>query len=381
MKILFEEFRLPYLLRDSDYPVGGWAIELRAWIDGLARHGVQTAVLALQGAASIAGGAEQVNLLETYDPSSGVRWVRYLTHRIPAFTRAVCAYRPDVVVGACSSLHVGILAYAAKRCGATFVYRVANDTDVDQRLRKRLRLYQRLGFGYGLRRSSAILCQNRYQYAMLRRRFRYKPLCVLHNPFLPEEPGVDVLPRRERGYVAWLAVFSAQKNMGLLADVAARMPQVPFRVAGMPGKTLDAETRQAMERLRRLGNVQLVGYVKRRELTEFLRRAIVLLSTSHHEGFSNTFLEAFHAGTPVVAPRHVDPDSIVTGHRLGRTVGGRDPARLAEAVAEIVAMPPDTYAQLSRHCRDYVISRHDTARIAAEMLSFLKARPSQGMRA
>jgi len=45
MKILFIDFTLPYLLKDSSYPVGGWEVELNAWIKWLRVNSHQVGVL------------------------------------------------------------------------------------------------------------------------------------------------------------------------------------------------------------------------------------------------------------------------------------------------------------------------------------------------
>jgi glycosyltransferase involved in cell wall biosynthesis len=48
-----------------------------------------------------------------------------------------------------------------------------------------------------------------------------------------------------------------------------------------------------------------------------LSESYILLNTSHFEGFSNTYLEAFSVGTPVFAMEKADPDSIIKNNRLG----------------------------------------------------------------
>ena len=50
MKILFVDFTLPYLLKDSEYPVGGWAVELNTWLKGLSANNIHAGVLSWKGA-------------------------------------------------------------------------------------------------------------------------------------------------------------------------------------------------------------------------------------------------------------------------------------------------------------------------------------------
>ncbi len=69
-------------------------------------------------------------------------------------------------------------------------------------------------------------------------------------------------------------------------------------------------------RLTKLQNVEFVGLIPHDEVTSFLTEAYCLLNTSLFEGFSNTFLEAFSVGTPVVT-LGVNPDFILTIYDLG----------------------------------------------------------------
>ena len=73
MKILFIDFTLPYLLKDSEYPVGGWAVELRNWLKGLAETKAQVGVLTWKGANKYVDNSFDFDLIETYDPAKGLK--------------------------------------------------------------------------------------------------------------------------------------------------------------------------------------------------------------------------------------------------------------------------------------------------------------------
>lgn len=368
LRVLFIDFTLPYLLRDSEFPVGGWAVQLLAWLYALAESGHRCGVLTWKGARAHAGGPSVCELLETYDPKAGIRVLKYAYLRVPALFAVARAWRPDVVVQSTRSVETGIMALIARRLRIPFVYCVASDADVDHRYRVGLPGYARLAYHHGLSRAALVVCQNSYQAGQLRQSRPTARLHVQPNIFhLPPDATVP-RPRAERSYVAWLGVFRQPKNMPLLHAVAKALPDVEFNVAGMPAADMDAETTGALEGLRALPNVHFAGYVKRRDVPDFLSRAAALLCTSHYEGFSNTFLEAFAAGTPVVTRQGVDPDFIIACNGLGRVA--EDDARLAACVRDIHDMPPAAFDTLARKCRNYVALHHAPAPI---MQSFVDA--------
>jgi glycosyltransferase involved in cell wall biosynthesis len=95
-----------------------------------------------------------------------------------------------------------------------------------------------------------------------------------------------------------------------------------------------------------------------------------LLSTSAYEGFSNTFLEAFAAGTPVVARRAVDPDSIIGRNDLGLVAD--DAPGLSDAVIRLGAMGDDEYSRLTERCREYVVTNHSGRSKVPELIEAIR---------
>ena len=370
MKILFLDFTLPYLIKDSNYPVGGWAVELQTWLQGLKQTKVKTGVLTWKGASEYVGDSKDVRLLDTYNPRQGIKILKYFYLYIPAMLRAAREFRPDVIIQACCGLNTGIMAFIANRLSVPFIYRVANDMDVDERYKERLLVYEQLAYRNGLHRSQAILCQNQYQHDHLQQWFPNKPLHILHNPFDIGRDLPQVKIKKEKKYIAWLGVFSKQKNMTLLRQITSKMPDVRFYIAGMESNTMDPETRRAIDQLKKLANVHFVGYVQRKNVLEFLSGAIALVSTSHYEGFSNTFLEALVSGTPVIAPRRVDPDLIITNNKLGLT--SEQDELLFQLIEKMWNMEEHKYATMAKQCRNFVLTHHDPTVKAKELIRIIE---------
>ncbi len=70
-------------------------------------------------------------------------------------------------------------------------------------------------------------------------------------------------------------------------------------------------------------------------MPDVYRSASLLCCTSTHEGFPNTFLEAWSHGVPIVST--VDPDNLIAARRIGGV--GEDAASLACAVEDLVSAP------------------------------------------
>ena len=100
----------------------------------------------------------------------------------------------------------------------------------------------------------------------------------------------------------------------------------------------DGELRDALEaRARALGLADRVVFAGfRRDLDRLLPAISVFCLSSHLEGLGTSLLDAMAYGLPVVATAAGGiPEAVVDGV-TGRLVAPRDPAALAEALAEVL---------------------------------------------
>jgi len=376
MRILFIDFTLPYLLKDSEYPVGGFAVQLKSWLIGLSsNHDV--GVLTFKGARKVSGESQKFELIETYDPAKGVKVLKYFYLFLPQLLVNAYRFKPDVIIQACASLNTGLMAFVAKCLRVPFVYRVANDMDVDGRCNQRLRKYEQYAYYYGLRKADAILCQNKYQYERLREKFPKKSMIIIHNPYDTSKVSRLYVPRQERKYIAWVGVFSKQKNLPLLLKLATEKPGVQFKIAGIPAKNIDQDTKLALEGLEMLPNVEFVGYIKRTDILTFLSGAIALLNTSHYEGFSNTYLESFAAQTPVICPLRNDPDFIVSEFNLG--IACKEDMDLVNAIEEVTELSNEEHFLLSERCHKFLLQSFSPKYKASELIRFIKEKMNESV--
>ena len=101
---------------------------------------------------------------------------------------------------------------------------------------------------------------------------------------------------QNRKYVAFVGRISPEKGIPLLMEVARKLPEIAFQLAGnaRPGY---------LDQLNIPKNVIFKGMLNVENLTTFYRNARFLVMTSScYEGFPIVFLEAMAHKLPVVAP-------------------------------------------------------------------------------
>lgn len=360
---------MPFLLKDADYPVGGATIEWYAWIKGLEANNCEVGVLTWKGAEKYVGNNESINLVEAYDPAVGIRKFRWLYYRYPILYKTIKSYNPDFIIQECAGFNTGIMAYIGKKLNIPFIYRIANDIDTDGRLTRKLNYRQRLFFTYGLKHSSAIFCQNTYQFDNIKSKFPYVKRFIIHNPFYHRRNLPKIKKHSERSYIAWIGIFQYQKNLPVLYEIVKRMPEVEFRIAGKSENSeLDKDTVIALEGLKQHENVKFVGYLKRTDVLPFLSRAYALLNTSHYEGFSNTYLESLATGTPIVTTTKADPDNIIRHNKLGIVADNFH--ELDYALNKVINNKQ--YDMLSKRYHRYLLEYHETISLSRKFIKYLK---------
>lgn len=107
-------------------------------------------------------------------------------------------------------------------------------------------------------------------------------------------------------FVLYVGDVNWNKNIAAVV-VAAQQTQLPFVIIS---KTLkdqvlndnawNKSAKEAQEKITRCKNIQLIGYLEKKELLALYKMATVFLYPSFYEGFGLPVVEAFAAGCPVI---------------------------------------------------------------------------------
>jgi glycosyltransferase involved in cell wall biosynthesis len=368
LKILYIDLDLPHLLKDDDYPAGGIACEWLSWIEGIKQTGHKFGLLTWEGANEYINKDVGFDIVESYSLKKGIPVLRLIYYRIPKFFKAVKNYCPDVIVQEGAGNLTFMSAITAKILKKTFVYRIASDRDIDNRIKNLLGKRTHFLYKIALRNTDIFVCQNEYQYNILKKKFPNKKIFTLYNPYITQNNSADIINRNKGSFIAWVGNFRHEKNIAALVSIAKSLPQINFKIAGKPLSTIDETSRQAVEELKKMKNVEFVGYLKRSEILPFLSNAIALLNTSYLEGFSNSYLEAWEAGIPVITTKNANPDNVINNYKLG--IVANTYTELPDIIKKVVEQEADK--DLPLRCKEYLKKHHDAEILANNLISLIK---------
>ena len=139
----------------------------------------------------------------------------------------------------------------------------------------------------------------------------------------------STLERGSGEYVGFAGRISPEKGLNVLLDAAARMPDIPFKVAG------DGPDLPEM-RFRAPRNVQFLGQLAFDDLVAFYRRCKILLVPSLcFEQLPMVVIDAMALGVPVVASRIGGLPDVVDDGITGLVFEPGNPADLMEKLRHL----------------------------------------------
>lgn len=299
-----------------------------------------------------------VRIIKMCKEDAGLKGIKFFFPRWVSLNRAMSKAECDIYYQNCGEYVTGQVALWCKRRGKRFVYSVASDPDCDPRLPEMKTIREKVLYRYGLKHADRIIAQTRKQKKMLNEGFNLDST-VLPMPGLESVETVHQhsLSSALEGFrVLWIGRIARVKRIEFLFEIAKRLPEVQFDVAG----GLDADggySAKVVSDMRAIKNIVYHGRLARNKIPELYRRASILCCTSIYEGFPNTFLEAWSRGIPVVST--VDPDDIITDLRLG--VRALDVEKMVEGITKLKSEQP-LHDAMSANSKKYYLEYHSTER-------------------
>lgn len=355
MKICFvAHFAYGALTGDGQGHIGGVERQTALMARWLADRGHAVSVATwTEGAASdeVING---IRIIKICPADAGLPGLRFVHPRWTALNAALARADADLYYQNCAESATGQVALWAKRHGRRFVYSVASDPECDYTLPMLHSFRERWLYRRGLALADAIIAQTRHQQALLKSGFGLTSTVLPMPSEVTSEESIDTLETARPALpgVLWIGRLMPVKNVALFVDIAERLPRVTFNLVG--GIDQDAAYAETMlARARTLTNMRVHGKLDRAQVLEQIRSSHILCCTSHHEGFPNTFLEAWAHGVPVVST--VDPDGLLQNRALGRH--GSDADCLAAHLQSLVT-DSRVRLQMSERAWDYYYANH-----------------------
>ena len=244
----------------------------------------------------------------TFRPDEGLPGLRFFYPRLFKLLREMHRSTADIFYFRCADHVLAPVVWAAHRRGRKVIFCAANDPDFDPTRLKLARRHKAMFF-WGLRRSDAVVVQNSEQARLLDANFGRKAH-LIHNGY-QSNGSID----QDKRHILWVARQKPFKRPELFVELAGKLPEHRFVMIGGP---LDADREfyaSVQRKAAAVSNLELRGAMEFCRVEKQFDRARVLVNTSLHEGFPNTFLQAWSRGIPVFS--FVDPDGLISRLRLG----------------------------------------------------------------
>jgi glycosyltransferase involved in cell wall biosynthesis len=264
------------------------------------------------------------------------------------YQRVACAY-------------TGICALYSRRRSVPLLWHVAHDTDVTpqylDRSRNVLRLrLEKWSVEYGLRRATRIVVQTRHQAELLHRHYGRTADAVIPN-FHP--PASEPIDKSGPLTVVWIANLKFWKRPEVFVRLAGSFKgrdDVRFLMVGAPAAAAGelAWHDSLMRDIEATPNLRYLGHKTYEQVNELLARCHIFVNTSIHEGFPNTFVQAWLRDAVVVS-LDVDPDRVLEQQHVG--IAAHTEQELAAAVRMLIERP-ELRASYAARGREHASANH-----------------------
>ncbi|MEZ4774709.1 MAG: glycosyltransferase family 4 protein [Bacteroidia bacterium] len=196
-----------------------------------------------------------------------------------------------------------------------------------------------------LPRIDLILAQTKYQESLLKKNLGLSGKQIYNAHPVPKEK--TEVSRKDK--ILWIGRIQDFKHPERFVALTESMKGQGLEFGMIGGLGKDPLSKQIQEAANANPEIRLYGKVSPEEVHEKLNEAKFLVNTSDYEGFSNTFIEAWQRGVPVIS-FHVDPDNMITDQDLG--IVSKDFDEIKRWIARMLA-DDKQWEAISQHCKSF----------------------------
>ncbi|MYM32539.1 glycosyltransferase [Duganella sp. CY15W] len=353
--------------RDSR-ELGGAQVQQVMIARALVRAGIQVTFICMDYGQPEEEWIDGIRVIRTYGPNDGVRGLRFFHPRVTGLFKAMRRANADVYYQRCSGMTTGLMTAWCRWHHKPAIYAGASDLDFQPGPPNVHNRRDRWLFNRGLRQAAAVVLQNPRQRELLQANHGRDGTLIPSCYATPDHAG-QTAPAGSAREVLWIGMIRKVKRPDRFLALARALPHVQFRmIGGAMGDApevlayYDAIAREAAT----LPNLHFMGFVPFAEADSYFDRAALLVNTSDHEGFPNTFLQAWSRKVPSAA-------LFDTGSR----VDGKPPYALADSDAALeqwvarLMSEPAAHAELAELGHSYFQREHAPAATAQRYLELL----------
>jgi glycosyltransferase involved in cell wall biosynthesis len=271
---------------------------------------------------------------------------------------------PDVIYQRVACAYTGLCALYSRRRSVPMLWHVAHDTDVAPQVieparnlpRQRL---EKWAVGFGARNATGIVVQTQHQAQLLKQHYNRNAEMVIPN-FHPA--ATEIIDKSAQLTVLWIANLKQWKRPEVFVRLAGRFAMrrdIRFIMVGAPAaEGGNAAWRNTlMNAIEAAPNLCFLGEKTQTEVNALLAQSHVLVNTSTHEGFPNTFIQAWLRDAAVVS-LSVDPDGVLERCKVG--IAAHTEAALETAVRRLLD-DPEALSEYAQRGREHAQRHHSLA--------------------
>lgn len=196
---------------------------------------------------------------------------------------------------------------------------------------------------YTLSNATGVICQNEEQLEALKR-FKTNICQIIYNI---QRKNTELLNSRKTNEVIWIGKFEDSKQPWLFVELAEKLKDMDVHFTMFSSKFPQTEANiKLRERIGKAGNITVLEGKDNIFINDYLcKTAKLLINVSVSEGISNTFIQAWMRGVPVVS-LNSNPDHWFDKYEIGKCCDG-DTLKLEQYTREI--LQSDNYQELSQN--------------------------------
>ena len=257
-------------------------------------------------------GAEEkignVRAIASFIPKEGIPGLRFFWPRLYKVWKALANSDADIFYVRCAGYLLAVVVFFARKHHKKVVYCCANDPEFDPKKIELHNFRDKWMFYWGLRRCDAVVVQNNLQKRLLKENFNREGVVIPNGFPSSEEPAS---PEN----ILWVASFKKFKRPEIFVELAKIFPQENFVMVGGSVSSNKEAYESLKKESQKVPNLRFCGHMPLSDAEKEFSMAKALINTSIHEGFPNTFLQAWRKGVPVLS--FVDPDNLIQSNQLG----------------------------------------------------------------
>lgn len=334
---------------------GGVAVQLFFWSQVFYKHGWKVYSL------TRGDNYNDANVIFKHIPS--IRIGSLIVDFIVA-TYYVLIIKPDIILMRGASNRLFALSLVSRLWRRKLIFMGASDVNFEPGKETINNAFNKRLFQIGLKHIKYIITQNDFQTEAVKNNYQKTPLqlnSIWGRFAIGDHTNENLKPYQ----IVWIANIRKLKRLEWFVNVANRLPQYSFAVAGGFAEPRDYKEK-LLHRISQIKNLEYLGGISLPDSNKLVEKSQLLVCTSEFEGFPNTFLQAWSFKKPVVST--VNPNGVITKYGLGYVVENED--GLLKSIQELIDNT-ELYKEMQKTITSYFDSHHGIEKSYESMIEYV----------